>query len=332
MRPHVPLVPGDRSLVSTPSLPLDWMELLRHTSRSFVVGIEALEPPLRDQVGQAYLLCRLLDTFEDATGVPVAWRANGLDQSRRLLEQLAAGQPLERELVDWKRVHRLEDPEWESIPRWERQLLNDGPELWKLLTTHPVEVRRSIRRAVTPMIDGMEGELRRPAGDAGRSTEELDRYCFHVAGTVGLLLNDLFAGALQRLLSEEDAVAFGKLLQLVNVTRDFSGDWAEGRCYWPGLGSRAGRRPNLDERRRSFSEIVALYQRYRPAAHRYLEQLGPPGRRPEIWLFCAFPLKVAEATMELALADDDWMERELPLKLPRREVEQILATLVASLD
>ena len=43
--------------------------LLMDTSRTFAMSIPFLEEPLREEVGLAYLLFRILDTFEDAEAV-----------------------------------------------------------------------------------------------------------------------------------------------------------------------------------------------------------------------------------------------------------------------
>ena len=41
-------------------------ELLTRTSRSFSLGIAGLREPLRARVRLGYLLCRVLDTYEDS--------------------------------------------------------------------------------------------------------------------------------------------------------------------------------------------------------------------------------------------------------------------------
>ena len=147
---------------------------------------------------------------------------------------------------------------------------------------------------------------------------------------MGLLLNDLFSEALATKLDEADAVAFGKLLQLVNVTRDFHGDWAEGRCFWPGLAYRPGQpAPAPDLLRPAFERIHRLFTGYRDRAADYLARLRTAGtQRPDIVFFCAFPLAVAVETMALARAGDDWLAGPAPLKLPRARVEALMAELL----
>ncbi len=45
-------------------------ETLHGVSRTFALGIELLKMPLRDEIGIAYLVCRILDTIEDTTDLP----------------------------------------------------------------------------------------------------------------------------------------------------------------------------------------------------------------------------------------------------------------------
>lgn len=61
--------------------------------------------------------------------------------------------------------------------------------------------------------------------------QELERYCYHVAGTVGLLCNHLFG------LDEEGARRYalhlGTAFQLTNIIRDVGSDADRGRIYLP---------------------------------------------------------------------------------------------------
>ena len=66
---------------------------------------------------------------------------------------------------------------------------------------------------------------------------DLERYCYFVAGTVGILLDQVFRRqADSRLpLSSRPTVAvrFGVGLQLVNILKDSAFDAGEGRTYLP---------------------------------------------------------------------------------------------------
>ena len=101
------------------------------------------------------------------------------------------------------------------------------------------------------LTSGMIFDLTRFPGEdeqglaAIETLEELDHYTYLVAGCVGPFWTVLHVTHRKRLgdwaLREmsEEAVSFGKALQLTNVLRDVPGDLANGRCYLPG--ARAGR-------------------------------------------------------------------------------------------
>jgi len=73
------------------------------------------------------------------------------------------------------------------------------------------------------------------AGDAGpvdlRTWEELDLYCYRVAGTVGLMMMRVFG--LEDETAEPRALDLGRGMQLTNILRDVAEDAAAGRIYLP---------------------------------------------------------------------------------------------------
>ena len=73
------------------------------------------------------------------------------------------------------------------------------------------------------------------AGDAGpvdlQTWEELDLYCYRVAGTVGLMMMRVFG--LEEETAEPRALDLGRGMQLTNILRDVAEDAAAGRIYLP---------------------------------------------------------------------------------------------------
>jgi phytoene synthase len=61
--------------------------------------------------------------------------------------------------------------------------------------------------------------------------EELDRYCYHVAGVVGLMMTRVF-GLVDRLY-EKQALELGTAMQLTNILRDVAEDLRMDRIYLP---------------------------------------------------------------------------------------------------
>jgi phytoene synthase len=59
----------------------------------------------------------------------------------------------------------------------------------------------------------------------------LEKYCYHVAGVVGLIMSCVFG--LRHSEAGEQAIAMGNAMQLTNILRDLREDWLRGRIYLP---------------------------------------------------------------------------------------------------
>jgi farnesyl-diphosphate farnesyltransferase len=112
-----------------------------------------------------------------------------------------------------------------------------------------------------------------------RAEADLDRYTFGVAGSVGLLLSDLWAWYDGTPTNRIEAVGFGRGLQAVNILRNHADDLARGVEFFPpGWG---------DEDMQGYARRnLALADAYTSAL-----PLGP------VREFCAIPLALAHATL-----------------------------------
>jgi phytoene synthase len=101
---------------------------------------------------------------------------------------------------------------------------------------HPLlaELRDTIQRFRIPkkyfmdLLTGVEMDL---AKKRYESFSELETYCYHVAGTIGLLCNCLFGMKEEE--AERYAVLLGTAFQLTNIIRDVGSDLKRGRLYLP---------------------------------------------------------------------------------------------------
>jgi farnesyl-diphosphate farnesyltransferase len=226
-------------------------QVLRSVSRSFYVSLRMLPGPMRPATCTGYLLARASDTLADSTGVAVDDRLDLLDGFADELNGKGAGWRRDR-LQAFIRCQRHEG---------EKVLLERLDECFASLAALEPLQSDAVRKTVGTIISGQRLDLvrfdesARGKPRALRSEEELEDYCYRVAGCVGgfwtriglLTLGNRFSDAPP---DDLDAlgVRYGMGLQLLNILRDLPEDLAAGRCYLPvadpldGAALRAARR------------------------------------------------------------------------------------------
>lgn len=78
------------------------------------------------------------------------------------------------------------------------------------------------------LITGMEMDLLKKRYD---TYAELETYCYHVAGTIGLMCQHIFESTSEK--AKEGAVLLGKAFQMTNIIRDVGSDLSRDRIYLP---------------------------------------------------------------------------------------------------
>ncbi len=166
-------------------------EVLARQSRTFRMASLWLPKRTRDEVAVLYALCRLIDDLADECS-----------DERRAKEQL---DKLRREL------------ELREKPRPLVAGFRD------------IAGRRGLDVAIVhELIDGVSGDL----GEVQIQTEkELLRYCYRVAGTVGLMMCAVLGVDDDR--ARAHAIDLGVAMQLTNICRDVLEDARRGRVYLP---------------------------------------------------------------------------------------------------
>lgn len=311
-------------------------DLLRDVSRSFYLTLRVLPAPVRTQIGLAYLLARATDTIADSELLPVRDRLALL----QLLRDRILGcfdQPLD--FTDLA--------QGQSLPA-ERALLLRIEEAIEVLAGLSCFDRCCIREVITTITSGQELDLVRFQGAdaenivALQNAEALDDYTFRVAGCVGgfwtrLCRSHLFPNTpINLALYLEDAVRFGKGLQLVNILRDLPGDLRKGRCYLPldglarlGLHPRDLLDPAAEPRLRPlYHEHLATAASHLEAGWRYT--CTTPAAQSRVRLACALPLQIGAETLGL-LQSGNALDPAHRIKVPRPRVRWILVRSVALL-
>lgn len=178
---------------------------IRQHSRSFSFASRLLPAPERAAVERLYAWCRWCDDGVDCAEGPQA-AVTFLDRAAEDLQLIRAGRPPVA-----------------TESRWLAELI----EQYEL----PVA-------AAEALLLGMRSDLT-PASDF--SEDDLLRYAFRVAGSVGVLMCPILGLRDYQFLPH--AAALGMGMQLTNIARDIAEDWRRGRCYLP-VAWTAGLRPS----------------------------------------------------------------------------------------
>jgi farnesyl-diphosphate farnesyltransferase len=278
-------------------------DLLLKTSRTFALTIPLLPEPTRSEVGVAYLLFRIIDTFEDAVHWTPEHRITALGQFAGLLDG-----PPEAAAAMVEACARQPPVDHAGY----RELLAKMPVVLRAFHALQAGAREPIRKHLARSADGMSGFVSRvgPKGLELQTVEDLRDYCYAVAGIVGEMLTELFLlGRPAMATIAEDlrnrAAQFGEGLQLVNILKDARPDAAEGRIFLP--------------RTASSREIFALAEDDLAAAGDYTEMLRTAGAERGLVGFNAFIIKLAVGTLQVL------RERGLGAKLSRLQVAKIAA-------
>jgi farnesyl-diphosphate farnesyltransferase len=207
---------------------LEWCyDVVPKVSRTFALTIDRLDEPMSARICLGYLLCRIADTIEDDGEMAPAVQARLLRQYRAALDPETETTITEfRESVS---PHLPEDPD----PDWE--VVAEAPRIVTTFEALPEETQSAIRPPILDMVDGMAMFVERYAEEGGLrigTVQELEEYCWYVAGLVGTLVTNLLAreaSAEQAKTLRRTAASFGLLLQIVNVAKDVTADFTEER-------------------------------------------------------------------------------------------------------
>ncbi|MGZ3713149.1 MAG: squalene/phytoene synthase family protein [Bdellovibrionota bacterium] len=254
---------------------------LERVSRSFSFCIAQLEGDFREWVSLSYLLCRVLDTVEDASWPSQAEQASAYHQFQGFLDAPVA----DSKLAAWIQTFPT------GISEGEKLLILDSGGCFSRFHALPENIRKIMRASILNMYRGMNYfSTERKQGARGirlRSLADLNQYCFFVAGVVGDLLTNLLAGATGTLVDSShllDAHHFGLFLQKVNVLKDQREDEAQDRFLVV---------PTREA-------VLASAKANAEGAIRYI--LAVPVRERGYRTFCAWSLFMGLSTLR-------WMER-----------------------
>ncbi|OGO69463.1 MAG: hypothetical protein A2Z37_18355 [Chloroflexi bacterium RBG_19FT_COMBO_62_14] len=294
-------------------------ELLLGASRTFAINIPMLPGVLRDALTLGYLLLRNADTIEDAYQWPKARRIAGLKELHALMLN-----PSQAAAERFAAQYRDDLP----LPNSEHQeLLILTPYILDQLSLLPANYSAEVRSHVARVIQRMQAWVANH-DDLNhlrlQRLNDLDDYCYSVAGIVGELITSLislYRPTLERtrlLFMRTLETACGAGLQLTNIVKDVFRDHLEGRYYIP---------PDYlpFEDGHSYERMTPMIAyAYRNLCLGAEYACALPAEEREIRLAVLVPLMLAVATLVHLLGRLDRLFNGEELKISREQVGEVL--------
>lgn len=319
---------------------LDYCEtILPLVSRTFAINIGFLKTgpsALYQAVLCGYLFCRIIDTIEDSSVL-------SFEEKIRLLELWQSFFPFRE---DWEKrlsgfIQGFDPSKKHTRNSYENELIQNSFRVFAVFKILGKEVHNRVSPWVNEMAFGM-GEFQKRGLTASsfpitlRDISDLERYCYYVAGTVGLMLRDLFfwfhpgIPESARAVMNENAIPFGLGLQMTNIIKDFYDDGEREWCFIPqdllsseGLTANDFLKPeNATKAGRVLLKLVKEAKKHLEKALTFSNAL--PGREKHLRLFCLIPLHFAAETLESAR---QWACTPKPVKIKITR-SQVMRTLL----
>ena len=308
--------------------------LLKSVSRAFYLSMRVLPSRMREPVSVAYLLARAADTIADTASMPVDRRLAHL----RMFKDVLGGESSANTAAELAAALSDLQP-----ADGERELLDALPDVFALLDGMPAADAALIRSVVNTLTSGMLFDLTTFGAEGSeeiialRTADDLDEYCYMVAGCVGEFWTALSIAHTRSLNGWDEremsavGVRFGIALQMTNILRDASKDLRMGRCYLPRAElARIGLRPQdlLDSTKAELARPLLAWGIRRTLdrfadAQRYI--LAIPRRNLRLRLAALWPVLIGLATLGELARCEDWLNPNTRIKVSRRAVYDIIA-------
>ncbi len=273
--------------------------ILQGVSRTFALTIPQLPDSLEQVVGNAYLLCRIADTIEDDKHLPYA---DKLHFSERFIKVVGAEQDADQFARD---LHpRLSPTATDS----ERDLILNTPAVIRITHSFNRRQQAALHRCIRIMADGMSRYQEANVANGLKDQQDMDSYCYHVAGVVGEMLTELFCDYSSVINQNHDemmelAVSFGQGLQMTNILKDIWDDQKRDMCWLPQsvlerYGVKLGSGTPLQngkEFQQALGHLIGVARMHLDNALTYTLLL--PGHETGIRRFCLWALGMAVLTL-----------------------------------
>ncbi|MEI6756166.1 MAG: squalene/phytoene synthase family protein, partial [bacterium] len=150
--------------------------ILGSVSRTFALTIPLLPPMIEKVVGNTYLLCRIVDTIEDAADLSPETKQN--------LSQLFLDAVLGKVSVE-----SFVEPCLKALNHYGNQdeldLIAHTPTVLRILHTCSQDDQAAVSRCISIMSEGMSYFHGKQTQAGLKDLGEFEKYCYVVAGVVG---------------------------------------------------------------------------------------------------------------------------------------------------
>jgi 15-cis-phytoene synthase len=266
-------------------------QMTRHHAKTFYFASHALPAQKRADAYAVYAFCRYVD-----------------DQVDLAPDEAARAQAIAKLKISLNVIYRPDTP---IVGREE-------PLPWRPAFIETIRRRAIPKTYFDDLIAGVEMDLGRVRI---QTWEELDKYCYHVASVVGLIMVHVLTEPAPDLL--RPARDLGTAMQLTNILRDIGEDWQRDRVYLPAdelaryhLGDEDIARQRNDEMFRAMmrTQIDRARDYYR-AAEPGILALPADGSR-----YCARLMSTVYGAIldEIERANYDVFTRRVRVSLPRK--------------
>jgi len=275
--------------------------ILESVSRTFALTIPLLPANLEKVVGNTYLLCRIVDTIEDAVCID--------PKTKQVLSTLFVKTVLDssysEEFVKESLIALLHHPNHD-----EKDLIKNIPRILRVLQSCDEKQRHAVAQCVQIMSEGMSYFHVRQNQVGLEDLKEFEKYCYVVAGVVGEMLTTVFAlhsAAFAKAISgrESLAIAFGQALQMTNILKDSPEDRLRGVSWKP---------KGIDQ-----TELLVIAHQKLEDSLRYIYCI--PKSEPGIRQFCFLAFGLAVLTLK-QIARRHQFQESAEVKLTRAQVSR----------
>lgn len=301
------------------------IHILELVSRTFALTIPQLPEPLDRTVSNAYLLCRIADTIEDDPSLSFKEKQFYSKWFANLVKDFTPADKFADELAP-----KLGD----TVTDAEKKLIEKCGSVLKITHSLTGSERAAMLECLEAMTTGMVKYQGMETLEGLRNQEELDLYCYYVAGVVGVMLTKLFLeygkdwSEKTRHGMETLAISFGQGLQMTNIIKDFWDDRKRGACWLPqsvfkplGISLEKMDLENSNNFKKGIEQIISVARKHLVNAFHYTILI--PKKEKGIRMFCLWAILMATLTLSKVKNSADFINGQ-NVKISRTTVSLII--------